>query len=147
MQNCITQLDKLLQFVSEYEFSFPDEVVKEITCYENDGRYLISNYGNVFSLCHKKWIQLKSIPDKNGYLRVNLCYNGNHYTCYVHRLVADAFIYNDNPEVKTMVHHLDGNNLNNHSSNLKFVGEIEHQKLHKAMREKKKKEIQENGKL
>ena len=40
---------------------------------------------------------------------------------FVHRLVAETFIENDDPIHKTDVNHKDGNKLNNHVSNLEWV--------------------------
>ena len=52
--------------------------------------------------------------------------------CYVHRLVAKAFI--PNPLNKSDVHHIDGNSLNNHVSNLIWVTRAEHRLFHKKNR-------------
>lgn len=40
---------------------------------------------------------------------------------FVHRLVAETFIPNDDPSRKKDVNHKDGNKLNNHVSNLEWV--------------------------
>ena len=52
------------------------------------------------------------------YLCVNLWKHNRGSTCYVHRLVAEAFI--PNPEDKPEVNHIDGNKLNNNLSNLEW---------------------------
>lgn len=95
--------------------------------------YQISNHGNVVSI--DRYInvnttnqygdeydyerkvngrKLKPSISKNGYLMVNL-----RKTFYVHRLVALAFV--PNPENKHHVNHIDGNRMNNVSSNLEWT--------------------------
>lgn len=54
---------------------------------------------------------------KNGYKAVQL-YNVSVKTCYVHRLVASAFI--PNPDNLPQVNHKDGNRLNNYFENLEW---------------------------
>lgn len=43
----------------------------------------------------------------------------------IHRLVADLFVYNDDPSVKTQVNHIDGNKQNNRADNLEWVSPLE----------------------
>jgi len=60
--------------------------------------------------------------DKKGYL--NICvYLGNYKskTIKVHRIVAELFVYNPDPETLTQVNHIDGNKLNNCYKNLEWV--------------------------
>jgi hypothetical protein len=94
-----------------------------------EGRYSISNYGNVRSnwsdipqrnLKHRKRIEkqkaLKPWVHTNGYMRVAL---GRGKMYYVHRLVATCFLpnYDDFPQVD----HIDGNRTNNSVLNLRWV--------------------------
>ena len=47
----------------------------------------------------------------------------------VHRLVAEAFIPNDDPETKDTVDHIDGNKSNNEASNLRWLNRAENTRL------------------
>ena len=86
--------------------------------------YQISNYGRVKSLKFNKEKILKLPVTKKGYLQIRLYKNGkrklNHsYRFYIHRLVANAFIFN--PDNKPEINHKDGNKMNNYIDNLEWV--------------------------
>lgn len=83
------------------------EIWKDIKEYEEI--YQVSNYGNVRSKTHirvngkdknhtcvSKGKLLRPGKDSNGYMIVVLSKNGKTKSYRVHRLVAEAFIYNDN---------------------------------------------------
>ena len=67
---------------------------KPIEGYEN--LYLISEEGDVWSI--KRGKMLKPRVNSNGYLLVSLCKNGKGKNYRVHRLVAEAFIDNPDPD-------------------------------------------------
>jgi hypothetical protein len=88
-----------------------------------EGLYEISSHGRVKSHVAKRWgggIKILSpVPNGNGYVKVTLRDRGRDKRCYIHRLVASAFLPNplDLPEVN----HLDGVRDNNNLSNLEWV--------------------------
>lgn len=89
--------------------------MKDIKDYE--GMYAITEEGQVWSYKSKKFLKL--IPDKDGYLKVNLYTNGTKKVHYIHRLVAEAYLPNPNnlPEV----HHIDADKINNNKNNLEWI--------------------------
>lgn len=91
------------------------EIWKDIKGYEK--KYKISNLGNIRSYCTGKEIIRKQVFNKKlGYYAVCL---GSNNKQYVHRLLAQAFI--PNQENKKQVNHKDGNRANNDLSNLEWV--------------------------
>lgn len=85
------------------------------------GLYEVSNIGNVRSLCAGRWhttMMRKPVPDKNGYLTVNIKKNGKYKCAKIHRLVAEAFL--DNPENHPQINHKDENKANNCVDNLEW---------------------------
>lgn len=85
-----------------------------------DGKYQVSNLGRVKSTnyrCAGKEQTLKLLY-RNGYLRVALYKNGKNNRLTVHRLVAEAFIPNQNN--LPQVNHKDENKLNNRVDNLEW---------------------------
>ena len=82
--------------------------------------YLVSNKGRVKSLKYTKGKHFRILsqnPDKNGYMCVTLFPDKKYIKAKVHRLVAEAFCKGKSEE-KRWALHKDGNNQNNHSSNL-----------------------------
>lgn len=100
-----------------------NEIIEEwlpVVGYE--GLYEVSNLGKVKSIrdrygnYREKILKFGKKP--KGYLVVNLCKEGKYKTCYVHRLVATAFI--PNPNCYRCVNHKDENPSNNIVSNLEW---------------------------
>ena len=77
----------------------------------------------------------------SGYRSVKLTFdNGKQQRFYVHRLVAQHFIPNDDPKHKTFVNHKDGNKLNNKVDNLEWVSPRENNLHYYQQVQKQKKE-------
>ena len=96
------------------------EIWKDIKGF--NGKYQVSNYGNVRSFTKwKNGALLKFGKTTTGYYWVNLVKNGRREIIQerVHRLVAKAFI--ENPHNLPEVNHIDGNKLNNRVENLEWV--------------------------
>lgn len=109
------------------------EIWKPIPIKGFENYYEVSNYGNVRSLD-------RVIITKNGryyrrsgglmkmqvnkvskLLQVMLSCHKRYKLCYIHRLVADAFLEKPEDENKKFITHLDGNLLNNHVENLAYI--------------------------
>lgn len=86
--------------------------------------YLISRWGQVYSIETDTF--LKPGMSNSGYFYVVLCKDGVHYTRYVHRLVAEAFLGPCPPGKE--VNHKDSNPSNNCLSNLEYVTRSENNK-------------------
>lgn len=93
-----------------------DEVWRDIIGYE--GLYQVSDCGRVKSFYNGKERLLSAGKDKDGYLQVKLYKDGKMKSCYVHRLVAQAFI--PNPNGLSQVNHKDEIKTNNFETNLEW---------------------------
>ena len=64
---------------------------------------------------------LSPIVQHSGYAHIGLWRNGDCKQARLHRLVAEAFCVNDNPQCKTQVNHLNEDKLDNRAENLEWV--------------------------
>ena len=110
--------------------------------FDYNGYYKVDENGNVYSL--ERYVKgrtgtpkkvkgriLKSIIGSKGYRKVMLSKDNIRKTYNIHSIVANAF-YGKRPE-NLDVAHLDGNKLNNHYLNLRYVTRKEnnsHKRLH-----------------
>jgi hypothetical protein len=98
------------------------ETWKTIKDFEN---YEISNYGNVKSKqTNKKEKILKKRITKFGYNRVMLQNKPIKKEYLIHRLVANAFIFNDDV-LRNQVNHKDCDKSNNNVNNLEWCSQSE----------------------
>lgn len=93
--------------------------------YDYTGLYQVSNLGNVKSLCRVDRLgravggkNLKLKTGKTGYMEVKLSKEGEAQMFYVHRIVATAFISNE--DNLPQVNHKDENKANNNVKNLEW---------------------------
>ena len=81
--------------------------------------YLVTNDGRVFSKKLNDF--LKPFISRGGYVRVKVNFNNKSKKYMAHRLVAKAFIVNDDPENKTQVDHINMIRTDNRVENLRWV--------------------------
>ena len=99
------------------ETELTNERWKDIEGY--DGMYQVSDLGRVRSRKYGDWRVMRPGKDMKGYLRIGLS-KENKVKCFsVHRLVAQAFIPNDD-ETKTQINHRDECKQNNRLWNLEY---------------------------
>ena len=88
--------------------------------------YYVSDSGEVKSVCRGKERILRQCFDgSKHYLQVTLCKNGVHKRVQVHRLVAEAFVANKDPQCNDTVDHINCIKTDNRSCNLEWVTHTE----------------------
>ena len=117
----------ILSDIEYFPTAYDIEEWKDIQGYE--GKYQVSNHGRVKSLARYRKNNgnsqsfqgeriLKQSVNNKGYCIVELCRDSKRKRHSVHRLVADAFI--ENNENREQVNHKDENKQNNHVENLEW---------------------------
>lgn len=81
-------------------------------------KLLVSSLGEIISYRRGSFKTLTSSDNGSGYLRVGV---GHANPRYVHILVAETFVPNDDPEQKIEVNHIDGDKNNNAWFNLEWM--------------------------
>lgn len=100
--------------------------MKQIVIDNISTSYYITEDGKCFNSNTGKYLKGQE-NYKNGYFSYNLTMpDGSKKRVYAHRLVAQAYIPNNDP-IKDQVNHKDGNKLNNCADNLEWVSQSENQ--------------------
>lgn len=90
--------------------------MKEIQGFED---YFVTITGKIYSSkVNKNFKEMKPYISQQGYKKVGLLSGKKQKSFFVHRLVAKAFILNN--QNKDVVNHKDGHKLNNHVDNLEW---------------------------
>jgi len=100
-----------IKYISKDEIYAPAKMGDEIYT-----GYLISNYGRLYSEKSDKMLTPKI--KKGRRIQYKLYSNGKEKDLSANRLVAYAFVKNPKPDEFNVVHHVDGNPLNNKWDNL-----------------------------
>lgn len=89
------------------------------------GLYQVSNVGQVRSLPRHgtKGKILKPLKDTGGYLFVSLCKDGEKKFFLIHRLIAEAFL--PNQEKLAEVDHINNAKTDNRVANLQWISKVE----------------------
>jgi hypothetical protein len=81
--------------------------------------YEVSSHGKIKTCKFGRNYTLKQIIACKGYMCVSLYNKEGKHLKKVHRVVAESFIENNDPQ-KNCINHKDGNKFNNHVSNLEW---------------------------
>lgn len=115
-----------------------DEIWVEIPY--TDNRYEISNYGRLKSYCYDPVKGRLIKPGKiRGFNTATLKINGKLTQVFLHKIVAEFFVYRESDN-QTVVIHLDWNKQNNYFTNLRWVTREEsYERMHDRLKERRKK--------
>lgn len=118
-----------LDFISQNFNNQP----RKLTTRQN---YFISNKGKIYNSTLDK--TMSPYLNEKGYFKVSLTGINSKINLRVHVLVALGFC--PNRMGKSTVHHIDGDNQNNHATNLIWLTQKQHIEAHKLMNQQEKTE-------
>lgn len=107
-----------------------------------NSNYEISNYGNI-----RHNDKVLKVSENQSYKKIRIKINNNYKTCYIHRLVAEAFI--PKPKGKEFINHIDANKHNNNINNLEWCTRSENEKhaWNNGLKEKARIKVKDNLKI
>jgi len=103
-----------------------EQIIKDFPMYKirEDGKVFSKHKTKNKCKSNDGWHELNSVLDKRvGYYLVTLVNKDTKIrkNQFIHRLLGEAFIYNDDPDNKVHINHKDGNKQNNDLTNLEWV--------------------------
>lgn len=104
---------------------------KNIILNNQKTNFWLEDTGRLHNVKTGRW--LKGGINK-GYHFYSLYFKGKQYILYTHRIVAEYFLPPPK-ENQTIVHHLDGDKLNNNVNNLEWVTPTEHNQTIKELKQ------------
>lgn len=129
--------DKRITTIKTAKYVLPKEMDSSAEEWRNvvgfEGHYMISSKGRVKSLSHPRWTgynyhmtkeKILAPRPQNGYVFVELYKDGKCTRKPVHRLVAEAYVPNDNP-LRNVVNHINEDGTDNRVINLEWVTQKE----------------------
>lgn len=104
---------------------------EEFRSVKNAENLFISNMGRLATMKENEYEIVKPKIGTDLYYQISYKpLKKKSETKYVHRLVAEAFLFN--ADSKTTIHHINLHKLDNRALNLMYVNTIEHFKIHKT---------------
>ena len=112
-------------------------MIRELKVDGANGRYFATRSGDIVTLCHNDAaVMTPTQRQDDGYCYIEIA--GKKY--YIHRLIALAYLVDDQAEHK-VVHHLDRDRGNNEVSNLVYLDNGRHRQIHNFLSKWDKMEI------
>lgn len=88
--------------------------------------YGVTQYGEVYRWDTERKMTLS--VSNAGYVMVRVCHDNKPANAHVHYMVADAWLHNDDPEIKVEVNHKDGDKQNPCLSNVEWSTRSQNQR-------------------
>jgi len=113
-------LETLLRLCySQYRQSAAKEITMKSVPIKYNPNYILYEDGRVYS--KYKSMFMATWLDTSKYMVIGLSIDCKKSKFLLHRLLAEHFVHNPDPEKLVQVNHIDGNKLNNDISNLEWV--------------------------
>ncbi len=104
----------------EKPFYIGDVEVRKCLLYPN---YAASKDGRIFRISTRKKMAdlVNRCGNRTTYIQIRVCHNNKATTAKRCRMVASAWLYNDNPKERTHVNHKNSNTVDDRVENLEWV--------------------------